>query len=210
VCGVQCLARSDCIGYNWVSADGDYKNTCWLKNDLSDKREVAGITAGVKKCEKENEGDDEEEEEEKEMFCMWVTEENVAFSGGDLVNGSKNKVKKANKCLLQCEANEDCIGYSYIPIGKKGKKGTCWLKSDVSQKEEEEGATSGYYKCVPVDDEEEEVKSEVMEPVEAVMSNYASWGPPSKAIDGNYMSLTQTTDTQVGVPSPPQSYFISS
>merc|ERR1712098_696666 len=60
ICEQQCRARADCLGFSYVPQyDGDYSRTCWLKNNLDDRRNANGLISGLrKKCENSDGTDD--------------------------------------------------------------------------------------------------------------------------------------------------------
>ncbi|KAL5267021.1 hypothetical protein ACHWQZ_G004161 [Mnemiopsis leidyi] len=148
ICEKQCSSRADCIGFSYVPnnpAFGEFSRSCWLKNNLSDKREGEGVISGVRsKCDEDNGEGSDDSDDEKEK-CAFRRESNIAYYNGDLLDGRENLVDSADICEKQCSSRADCIGFSYVPnnpaFGEFSR--SCWLKNNLSDKREGEGVISG-------------------------------------------------------------------
>ena len=160
ICEKQCSSRADCIGFSYVPSNpemGEFSRSCWLKNNLSDKREGQGVISGVR--EKCDDDDDDDDSDDGKDTCAFRRESNIAYYNGDLLDGRENLVDSADICEKQCSSRADCIGFSYVPnnpeMGEFSR--SCWLKNNLSDKREGNGVISGVRaKCDDPDDDDDD------------------------------------------------------
>lgn len=123
-CAEACNRNEDCVAYTYVPprVHGPSPH-CWLKDRVTDARVTEGMVAGVKRS-------------------PLPQLANVDYWGGDYRDFRVDS-RDPTVCAEACADERRCRAYTFVPPGRWGAEGRCWLKDTLPAASRVEGLVSG-------------------------------------------------------------------
>lgn len=129
-CQVACERDRRCVAYTFDAP------TCYLKDEINDKKTRFGVVTGYKRSDRPGRGDHNDGDDSYDERYVELTEERGWDRKGD--DFSSFRARALEDCQDSCREDRRCLAYTYDT-----RERTCYLKDEVNEPRESRRMITG-------------------------------------------------------------------